>query len=191
MNPIVLHQKGNLSSFAAAYAARQQYGDECIYLAATPGVDFIELDQLFAGFKGRVVNLIDFAFPEEHMKFLRTRAAKLNIFTSTEEMSSALAAWQYFLPNRPVPMLIQCIDDQVTERRQIHNSDAVCAALGQPNEWTSPLLTKILSYKTEGPEYMAWDKHWVDLINKGKLALDAAQSAENMKAAGGAKPPRP
>lgn len=120
--PLIIYHAPCTDGFGAAYAAWLQFGNEADYLPAAHG-RYPDIDVT-----GRVVFVLDFSFPKETMLEMAKKAKVFQVIdhhkTAKEAVgdlpgaifdmtkSGARLAWEFFHPTKPVPRLIQYIEDR-------------------------------------------------------------------------------
>ncbi|ALT76834.1 DHH family phosphoesterase [Paucibacter sp. KCTC 42545] len=147
-NPLVLyHGKGCPDGFAAALAAWLFYGGQAEFL----GLDHGQVQSLadLPPVDGRAVYILDFSFPAEILSAIDAAAAKLVMLdhhkSAAEKLSGfqcrcgvvhfdmsksgARLAWEFFLPEQPLPDLVRFIEDRDIWAWQYPESGAYLSAL--------------------------------------------------------------
>lgn len=120
--PLIIYHAPCSDGFAAAYAAWRHFGGNADYVGvdhqAYPTLDVADRD----------VYVLDFSFPRPMLEDLRAKAQSLIILdhhkTSQEDLAGfpgaffdmtkcgARMAWEYFHPGKPVPQLIEFVEDR-------------------------------------------------------------------------------
>ncbi len=137
--PLIIHHHPCPDGFGAAYAAWCSLGDRAEYI----GADYSNVPEIDV--MGRDVYVLDFSFPRQVLESIRTQARSLVIIdhhkTACEDLhgfpgaifdmdkSGARLAWEYFHPGKPVPMLLQYVEDRDIWAWRLVNSENFLAYL--------------------------------------------------------------
>lgn len=129
--PLVIHHGGGCpDGFAAALAAWFFYEGQAEFFSADHG-DIHSIDDL-PDVRGRAVYILDFSFHADILRAIDERAARLMLLDHHQSAADTLAgftcrcgalhfdmkksgarlAWEYFLPERPLPDLIRYVEDR-------------------------------------------------------------------------------
>lgn len=128
--PLVLYHDRCADGFGAALAAWRFYGGQVQCLGLSHG-QICSVDEL-PPLAGRAVYILDFAFPPELLAGIDARAAKLVLLdhhkSAAEQLagfacrcgvlhfdmgkSGARLAWEFFLPDAPLPALVRHVEDR-------------------------------------------------------------------------------
>lgn len=146
--PLILyHGKSCPDGFASALAAWLFYQGQAEFLGLDHG-DIKSVDDLPA-LQGRAVYVLDFSFAPEILRGIEERAAKLVLLDHHKsaadklngfacrcgvvyfdmQKSGARLAWEFFLPERPLPDLVRFIEDRDIWVWQYPQSASFLAAL--------------------------------------------------------------
>ncbi|GES89183.1 phosphoesterase [Rhizophagus clarus] len=127
LNYIIYH-KDCPDGFGAAYTAWTQLGTNATYFAAAHGAERPSDSEI----KGKRIGMFDYSYPKSIIKEIEEKAELLIIvdhhITAKEELSGkgdekernyhfdmnksgARLAWEFFYPNKEVPLLIRHIED--------------------------------------------------------------------------------
>lgn len=194
-HPLVLyHGKGCPDGFAAALAAWLFYQGQAEFHGLDHG-DIKSVDDLPV-LQGRAVYVLDFSFSPEILQAIEQRAAKLVLLdhhkSAAEKLtgfscrcgavhfdmtkSGAHLAWQFFLPQQPVPDLVHFIEDRDIWVWQYPQSAGFLAALDMEafefERWAEIAAFTPAQLK----EFMARGQAMDEKFNK--LAADIAQGAQ-------------
>ena len=147
-SPLVLYHGRNCpDGFGAALAAWLYYGERAEYVGLDHG-DVTSVDDL-PPLTGRTVYVLDFSFPEDILRAIDTRAAKLIMLdhhkSAAEKLtgfacrcgvvhfdmskSGARLAWEFFHPHAPVPPLLQYVEDRDIWKWEFPESAGFLSAL--------------------------------------------------------------
>lgn len=133
MKPLVIYHDNCADGFGAAFAAWLKFGDEAEYLPMKYGQPHT------ADYNGRDIYILDFYFHREMMDYVLAHAKRVvlldhhksafemwygsyvkggqlieddnNYILLDDNKSGAILAWEYFHPDKEVPMFIKLIDD--------------------------------------------------------------------------------
>lgn len=116
----------------AKYAAWKKYGNSATYIGVEYKKPMPELES------GAEVYIIDFSYPKQELRKLHARSEKLVVLdhhksamddlvgepyaTFNMDKSGAVLAWEYFHPDKPVPSLLEMIQDRDLWRWKVPNS---------------------------------------------------------------------
>ncbi len=122
--------------FGAAWAAHKKFGDNADYIPAHHNHPVPE------GLVGKTVYLLDFAYPEDVMSkvmgankrvtaidhhFSREKAIKMTQnYSYASDHSGSVLSWMYFHSGKPVPKLLEYIEDRDLWKWKIVDSDMIC-----------------------------------------------------------------
>lgn len=130
-NPLILYHGHNCpDGFAAALAAWLYFDGKAEFIGLDHG-DVKSVDDL-PKLQGRAVYILDFSFAPEIMQHIEERAAKLVLLDHHKsaadrltgfacrcgvvhfdmKKSGARLAWEFFLPERPLPDLVRFVEDR-------------------------------------------------------------------------------
>lgn len=161
MKPLVIYHANCSDGFGAAFAAWCKLGDDAEYLPMHYSDDPLK-DVIY---EGRDVYILDFSVPREDMErllYLSSKVVWLDHHKTAFEMwcpgeynmwmsdpmcknrhirlnnfkSGALLAWEYFHPEKGVPLLIRMIDDRDRWQFKFDDSKALHAGLQLEKPWT-------------------------------------------------------
>jgi hypothetical protein len=193
--PLVLyHGKSCPDGFAAALAAWLFYEGK----AEFRGLDHGDIKQVsdLPPLEGRAVYVLDFSFSPEIMQGIEQRAAKLVLLdhhkSAAEKLtgfacrcgvvhfdmakSGSRLAWEFFLPDQPVPDLVRFIEDRDIWVWQYPESASFLAALDmEPVEFER--WAEIAAFNPGQLEHFMERGHAMD-EKFTKLAADIAQGAQ-------------
>lgn len=193
--PLVLYHGRNCpDGFAAALAAWRFYGGQ----VELRGLDHGEVKTLadLPALDGRAVYILDFSFPAEILRAIDAHAARLVLLDHHKSAADALAgfvccsgvvhfdmaksgarlAWEFFLPDAPVPDLVRYVEDRDLWNWQFPESAAYLAALDmEPQDLAR--WSEIADYTPEqSARFMARGQAMDEKF--AKLAADIAEGAE-------------
>lgn len=161
-NIVILYHGGCSDGFGAAWAAWKKFGNRASYIPVHHG------EPPPKNVKNRTVYLVDFMYPEKELKNLIDGNARVTgidhhlkskkTIRLTEDFrydlshSGAVLAWKYFHPKKPVPKLLQYIEDVDLWKFKL------------------PHVKKLMPYWYTFVErnFAAWSKFARDLENKEK-----------------------
>lgn len=162
MVPLVIYHANCADGFGAAFAAWLKLGDEAEYLPMQYGKEVESPD----GFIDRDIYILDFSFPKDVMEIYFSNAKRvvwLDHHKTAFEMwcgdfepcmswysrndckdfvildnnkSGAMLAWEYFHPDKEVPMLIKHIDDYDRWQFKIEGTKEFNKALWSYAPWS-------------------------------------------------------
>ncbi|WP_137896513.1 DHH family phosphoesterase [Ramlibacter sp. 2FC] len=191
---VIYHGRGCPDGLAAALAAWLFYGARAEFL----GLDHGETQSVadLPPLEGRVVYILDFAFPPGLMREIDARAAKLVMLDHHKSAAQQLdgfecrcgvlhfdmgksgsrLAWEFFQRERPLPDLVRYIEDRDLWTWQYPESAGFLAALDM-EEKTFERWAEIADYSpAQLAEFMARGQAMDDKYRK--LAADIATGAE-------------
>ncbi len=133
---VVVYHSGCLDGIAAAYAAYVKFGHSAKYIPFTYRM-VPDLNVL----KGKEIYVVDFSFKREVFLQLLDVADSVTVLdhhkTAHEEIgdlvtidqskSGAVLAWEYFLPDSPIPDLFLRVQDRDLWQWLYSDTDAVCS----------------------------------------------------------------
>ena len=128
----VLYHAGCDDGFGAAYAIWLKYGYKAKYIPVQYGQDFPEVSP------GETVFVVDFSYPRDVLQDIANRC-KLVVLdhhkTAMDDLadlpfahfdmnkSGAVLAWEYFHPNRPIPVLLKYVQDYDLWTKELINTE--------------------------------------------------------------------
>lgn len=208
MKPLVIYHDHCQDGFGAAYAAWLAFGDNAEYLpmSYTPTLTMPDTDKRevyvldFSFKKTEMIKLFNGAeragWLDHHQtsfevwcdggpmdgerKYYHSTVGPHQIILDNDK-SGAVLAWEYFHPDKPVPLLIRHIDDRDRWQFKMPFTKQVCANLAAMQPWTFEQwhsLAKRLEKQA---------KPYVDFIAEGAAILRATD-AQVLSAARRAKP---
>lgn len=193
-SPLVLyHGRHCPDGFAAALAAWRFYGGKL----EMHGLDHGDVKSLadLPPLDGRYVYILDFSFPADILRAMDQRAARLVMLDHHQSAADDLAgfecrcgvvhfdmsksgarlAWEYFLPDEPLPDLVRYVEDRDIWKWEFPESAAYLAALDmEPHElerWSA--IADFTPAQTR--EFMERGQAMDEKFSK--LAADIAQGA--------------
>lgn len=114
---VIIYHAHCPDGFGSAWAAYQKFGDTASYLPLKRGEELLE------GLEGKEVYMVDFSYSKESFRIVEEKAKKFVVIdhhSSAEadvrsvkehvfklEHSGAYLTWEYFFPEKPVPLAIQ------------------------------------------------------------------------------------
>jgi len=120
-NVVVLFHAECPDGFGAAWAAWKKFGDEALYIPVHHN------SEIPKGVEGKDVYTVDFSYKEDVTKSLLNQVKSLTIIDhhiSNKDIvklahdhvfdvnhSGAVLSWQYFHPDKPVPLLLKYVED--------------------------------------------------------------------------------
>ncbi len=141
MSYLCIYHKNCADGFGAALAVKvhcDEQGESCDFVAAQYGDDAPDVS-------GKKVFIVDFSYKREQLLALKEQAESLLVIdhhkSAMEDLagldycvfdmafSGAVLTWQTLFPNRPVPLLLDYIQDRDLWHWQLDDSKAVSAAL--------------------------------------------------------------
>ena len=193
---IIYHGRNCPDGFASALAAWLYYEGQAEFLGLDHG-DIKSVDQLPA-LAGRAVYILDFSFAPELLRSIEERAAKLVMLdhhkSAADQLhgfgcrcgivhfdmhkSGARLAWEFFLPEQPVPDLVRFVEDRDIWVWQYPESAGFLAALDmEPFEfvrWQEIAAFDTMQLTTYIERGRAMDEKF------SKLAADIAEGAQSL-----------
>ena len=128
----VLYHAGCDDGFGAAYAIWLKYGYQAKYIPVQYGQDFPEVSP------GETVYVVDFSYPRDILQDIADRC-KLVVLdhhkTAMDDLvdlpfahfdmnkSGAVLAWEYFHPNKPIPILLEYVQDYDLWTKELPNTE--------------------------------------------------------------------
>lgn len=130
---VVLYHKNCVDGFTGAWVAHKKFGEGASYVAVSRG------EGLPLGLEGKEVYVVDFSFSKEDIvraeeimkRFVildhhisskeDVESAKEHVFTT--EYSGAYLAYQYFFPEKEVPLFIRYVSEGDTFLRRLPNDE--------------------------------------------------------------------
>ncbi len=194
-SPLVLYHGRNCpDGFGAALAAWLYYGDKAEYVGLDHG-DVQSVDDLPA-LAGRSVYILDFSFSAEILTAIDERAARLVMLdhhkSAAEKLtgfacrcgvvhfdmdkSGARLAWEFFHPEKPVPALLQYVEDRDIWKWEFPESAAFLSALDMETQ-TFERWQEIASFTPEQLDRFMARGSAMDEKYK-KLCADIAEGAQ-------------
>jgi oligoribonuclease NrnB/cAMP/cGMP phosphodiesterase (DHH superfamily) len=193
--PLVLYHGRNCpDGFAAALAAWRFYGGQ----VELRGLDHGEVKTIadLPALDGRAVYILDFSFPADILRAIDERAARLVLLDHHKSAADALdgfacrcgvvhfdmaksgarLAWEFFLPDEPLPDMVRYVEDRDLWNWQFPESPAYLAALDmEPQEFAR--WSEIAAFTSEqSAHFMARGQAMDEKFSK--LAADIAEGAE-------------
>jgi hypothetical protein len=194
-HPLVIYHGRNCpDGFAAALAAWLFYQGRAEFLALDHG-EVKSVEQL-PDLVGRAVYILDFSFSPALLRAIEDRAAKLVLLDHHKSAADALQgydchcgvvhfdmkksgsrlAWDFFLPEQPLPDLVRCVEDRDLWIWQYPESAGFLAALDmEPFEFEH--WQKLIALNPDDFNAYVARGHAMDQ-KFSKLAADMAQSAQ-------------
>lgn len=193
--PLVLYHGRNCpDGFAAALAAWRFYGGQ----VELRGLDHGEVKTLadLPAVDGRAVYILDFSFPAEILRAIDERAARLVLLDHHKSAADALdgfacrcgvvhfdmaksgarLAWEFFLPEEPVPDLVRYVEDRDLWNWQFPESPAYLAALDMEPQALERWSELAAFTPQQSAQFMARGQAMDEKFTK--LAVDIAEGAE-------------
>lgn len=193
--PLVLyHGRGCPDGFAAALAAWRFYGGQ----VELRGLDHGEIKSLadLPPLAGRAVYILDFSFPADLLRAIDAAAERLVLLDHHKSAADALAgfacrcgvvhfdmaksgarlAWEFFLPNEPVPDLVRYVEDRDLWNWQFPESAAYLAALDMEPQDLARWNEIAAFTPAQSAQFMARGQAMDEKF--AKLAADIAEGAE-------------
>jgi len=144
---VIYHGRNCPDGFGAALAAWVFYGGQAEFLALDHGTVKSVAD--LPALDGRAVYILDFSFSADILQAIEARAARLVLLDHHKSAADALAgyacrcgvvhfdmkksgarlAWEFFLPDRPLPDLVRFVEDRDIWVWQYPQSAGFLAAL--------------------------------------------------------------
>jgi hypothetical protein len=191
---VIYHGRNCPDGFAAALAAWLFYQGRAEFLALDHG-EVKAVEQL-PDLVGRAVYILDFSFAPALLRAIEDRAAKLVLLDHHKSAADTLQgydcrcgvvhfdmkksgsrlAWDFFLPDQPLPDLVRCVEDRDLWTWQYPESPGFLAALDmEPLEfehWQKLIALSPADFETYVARGRAMDEKF------SKLAADMAESAQ-------------
>jgi len=169
----VLYHAGCDDGFGAAYAIWLKYGYQAKYIPVQYGQDFPEVSP------GETVYVVDFSYPRDILQDIADRC-KLVVLdhhkTAMDDLvdlpfahfdmnkSGAVLAWEYFHPNKPIPVLLEYVQDYDLWTKELLNTEENKAWRGSFNRtferWQTMdlIVSRGNAWKTEGEAILRSEK---------------------------------
>ena len=169
----VLYHAGCDDGFGAAYAIWLKYGYKAKYIPVQYGQDFPEVSP------GETVFVVDFSYPRDILQDIANRC-KLVVLdhhkTAMDDLadlpfahfdmnkSGAVLAWEYFHPNRPIPVLLKYVQDYDLWTKELINTEENKAWRGSFNRtferWQTMdlIVSRGDTWKAEGEAILRSEK---------------------------------
>ena len=169
----VLYHDGCDDGFGAAYAIWLKHGYQAEYIPAQHGQAFPDVSF------GETVYVVDFSYPRDILQAVATRC-KLIVLdhhkTAMEDLvdlpfahfdmnkSGAVLAWEYFHPNKPIPMLLAYVQDYDLWTKELpHTEDNKAWRRSFPRTFDSwkemdLVVSSDCRWKTEGEAILRSEK---------------------------------
>lgn len=196
-NPLVIyHGKGCPDGFTAALAAWRFFGGRGEYLGLDHG-QVRSADDLPA-LAGRAVYILDFSFASELLQAIDARCAKLVLLDHHKSAADSLQgfqcrcgalhfdmhrsgarlAWEFFLPDSPLPALVHYVEDRDLWNWKLEHSAAFLAALDMESfdlaRWDAIAQMDDAALQSFMARGAAMDEKFT------KLATDIAEGAQDV-----------
>lgn len=139
MNTYILYHASCYDGFGAAWAAWKKFGDSAKYVAVQYGKPMPELSD------GADIFIVDFSYPRQELLSLKARMNSLVVLdhhkTAQQDLegldfaifdmdkSGAVLAWEYFHPGKPVPKLLEYVQDRDLWQWKLAQSREFSAAI--------------------------------------------------------------
>jgi len=197
-HPLVIYHGRNCpDGFAAALAAWLFFEGQAEFLALDHG-EVKSLEHL-PDLSGRAVYILDFSFAPALLRAIEAKAAKLVLLDHHQsaaetlegfdcrcgvvhfdmKKSGARLAWDFFLPERPLPDLVRCVEDRDLWTWQYPESAGFLAALDmEPLEfehWRQLTMMGAAAFAAYVERGCAMDEKF------SKLAADMAEAAQPVR----------
>lgn len=187
--PVIIFHGECWDGFGGGYSAWKKFGNNAEYYPMH------HHDPLPKGLKGRQIYIVDFSFDEPVMKKLveDNFVVALDHHVSAEKKtmmadewvyelkkSGAVIAWEYFHPNKPVPKLLQHIQDVDIWTWKLKETPELMAYMGLAeydfklwdriaNDWENPKKRKI--YFEHGKYLLKYENRMVErLVESAQVA---------------------
>jgi len=191
---VIYHGRNCPDGFAAALAAWLFYQGRAEFLALDHGE--VQAVEQLPDLVGRAVYILDFSFAPALLRAIEDRAAKLVLLDHHKSAADTLQgyechcgvvhfdmkksgsrlAWDFFLPEQPLPDLVRCVEDRDLWTWQYPDSPGFLAALDmEPFEfehWQKLTALKPDDFKAYVARGRAMDEKF------SKLAADMAECAQ-------------
>ena len=141
---LILHHADCADGFSAAWVAHKTLGDSATYIASKHGTNPPPEAA------GKIVYLLDYSYGEENMKKLVAMAEKVILIDHhataaaypslvaesrfDTNHSGAVLAWEYFNPGKPVPTLLQYVEEGDIWRFTLPNIKELGEAIGMTEQ---------------------------------------------------------
>ena len=193
MKPLVIYHANCADGFGAAFAAWLKLGEEAEYLPMQYGQS--EFQTAVNSWAGREIYVLDFSFSRETMNWLFANAKRVvwldhhktafeafnapnpwiveddkRYIRLDNEASGAMLAWEYFHPDKEVPMLIRHIDDYDRWQFKIEGTKEFQKALWSYAPWSFE------QWKTQFAWLCACDSTYAGYLNEGAAILRAHEA---------------
>lgn len=138
-NVYILYHYPCTDGFGGRYAAWRKFGNSANYIGVQYGKPVPAIPD------GSELYIIDFSYPKDVLRGLNSRMRKLAVLdhhkTAEEDLkgepyatfdmnrSGAVMAWEYFHPDKPVPTLLQMVQDRDLWSWKLPNTKPVLEAL--------------------------------------------------------------
>lgn len=138
---VIIYHDQCRDGFGAAYAAWRKFGDRASYIARKTQ------DPVPEGLTNKEIYIVDYSYKKPELEALReanTSVVVIDHHKTAEEAvtafpenvfdlehSGAVLAWQYFHPDKPVPELLNYIEDHDLWRFALPHTREFGAALGE------------------------------------------------------------
>ena len=140
MKDIIIIYHGDCpDGFSGAWAASKKFGDEAEYIPVQHN------EKVAPGLTNKEIYFIDFVYPKKETDVLiakNKRVTAIDHHATAEatvkmtqdyvfsiENSGAVLAWRYFHPGKPVPRLLQYVEDQDIWKFSLPNTRAIASYL--------------------------------------------------------------
>ena len=183
MNTYILYHASCYDGFGAAWAAWRKFGDDAKYIPVHYGKPMPELPD------GSDVFIVDFSYPRQELLALKARMNSLVVLdhhkTAQQDLAGldfaifdmdkpgAVLAWKYFHPAKPVPKLLEYVQDRDLWRWNLAQSREFSAALQSYKmdfELWENMMNKTLSLIDEGEAILRWQQQKIDVaVNHARL----------------------
>ena len=140
---VILYHAECPDGFGAAWAAHKKFGDKAEYI----GVSHDE--PVPSGLEGKEVYFVDFSYSEEIIKhliktnkrvttidhhFTREAATKMTQdYSYSTNNSGSVLTWRYFHKDKPVPKLLEYVEDRDLFKFALPDSRATCTFIDISN----------------------------------------------------------
>ena len=170
-NIAVLYHNNCNDGFGGAWAARKKFGDKAEYIGV------IHHESPPSGLNGKEVYIIDFSYPADETRKLLKKTKSLTILDHHVNMknvvesvpyhvydidhSGEILAWNYFFPDKDVPLFLQYVEDGDLWRFELPESKHFYAF-----SLTMPF------------DFMEWDKMVDEFEDEKKRKIYLAEGAK-------------
>ncbi len=171
---VILYHAECPDGFGAAWAAWKKFGDLAEYIPVHHNSPIPE------GLEGKEIYSVDFTYPEETTRGLinknrrvtaidhhvtREGAIKMtNDYLYSNDHSGSVLAWTYFHPDKPVPKLLEYVEDRDLWKFSLSNTAEICACI-DTHEYDLNVWDKLIKNMEDG-SFVA------KCIEKGKIILE-------------------